>query len=130
MNPNQVAAKVVPDLGDGISVTAGVSSWVYGDYVEIIADDVEPDFFIPKALSVESASLDTTYQLQLVHGSDDIPCGVCRFTRGSYLNAIPIDGQHVPAKSRVRVRAASSSGGGTVVFSLNYQPCKSVVSTP
>ncbi len=126
MNPNQVAARVIPSLGPGASVTASATAWQYGDYAEVIAADAEADQFIPIAVSVESASAEATYQMELSYGSNDALCGVCRFTKGNFLNGIKVDGSAVPPKARVRARLASSTGGGTVVFSLSYQPAKSV----
>lgn len=126
MNPNQVAARVVPSLGPGVSVTAHATPWQYGNYTEVIAVDVEQDQIVPLAVSVESASAEATYQMELSCGDDDTICGVCRFTKGNFLNGIKVDGSAVPPKARVRARMASSTGGGTVVFSLSYQPTKSV----
>ena len=119
------AAMCYPTLTAGIQVNSGSTSWILGDYTEIIPAGVIPYAFDIHWLNFETASASGIYEIHLFAGEEGQETLVAqtRTTRDNNqygISSVPIQMPIQPPNTRLTVRLASSSGNRNITLSVYY----------
>jgi hypothetical protein len=99
-------------LGDFINATSGAAAWNYGAWVELVAAGVLTNHAL-EFLAVQTAAEEVQVQVGTGGAGSEVGRGEWHFVGMSavscFLEILPL--LSIPAKARVAVRVAGSTGG-------------------
>lgn len=104
---------VLPSLAAGIPVISTNTNWEFGNYAAVVAGGVITARFHIHSISIESATHDGVYQLELYHSAGHVLVSSIRFAvfGGFFGNAFyPISAALVPPSAQIDARVAYSAG--------------------
>ena len=107
---------IYPIKAAPIQIVAGVGAWVEGAKVEIIAAGLKTNKFDIHNVFLGNVSANDDYEINLYHGAvgSEILWGTTAFTRDSAQfkgSELSIQGQPIPAGTRISATLASGAGG-------------------
>jgi hypothetical protein len=119
------SAKVYPTLDDPVTVTAGVGSWVLGDFVEIVPVNAITKWFDVHWVLISGISANDDYELVLYKGASESEeeIGRISFVRNAAQSQEGNQPIQIPPQlpnTRISAKLASATGSNTAKLKLYY----------
>lgn len=114
-----------PTLAGGVTVADSGGVWTLGAFVEVVPASTITNPYSLHFLNVEALDTDAVYELHLFQGGADTLVCKRRLNRNSVvgfggLQSVKLQTPVIPANARVRAKLASSVGGASGNFALQY----------